>query len=305
MMQGMEITQAEKQEASVKEVTRAADRERKRLHTVAQTLAGLSSRGGTLAEVAHEARNMVTALTLYCELLCEPGVLTSTHAHYGYDLNLIAAASRRLVEKLMLLDFSRTLDDNLDCAPPSRTSLRAHGGVGAGSLPDSLLGNETIGNLQQELLVNCSLLEALAGPAVRVAVRTEGGARPVPVSREDLTRVLVNLVANAAGAMRKAGSIEITLREVPDAQGQVSKVALTIEDTGPGIAAELLDKIFEAGFTSAATGPVQDSSWPSTHRGLGLSISRSVIDAAGGRMWATNRAEGGARFHIELPTLAC
>src|SRR4051794_16974284 len=138
MTQGIEITQARQQEAiaaeaSVGEVTRAADRERKRLHTVAQTLAGLRSRGGTLAEVAHEARNMVTALTLYCDLLCEPGVLTSTHAHYGYDLNLIAAASRRLVEKLMLLDFSRTLDDDLDCAPSPGTSLRAHGGVGAGS----------------------------------------------------------------------------------------------------------------------------------------------------------------------------
>jgi hypothetical protein len=70
-----------------------------------QTLATLGSRGESLPEVAHDARNMVTALGLYCDLLEEPGVLAIPFAHYSSELRLIAAASRRLVEKLVALEF--------------------------------------------------------------------------------------------------------------------------------------------------------------------------------------------------------
>src|ERR1039457_3093750 len=78
--------------------------DRKRVETVVETLATLHSRGETLAEVAHDARNMVTALGLYCDLLEEPGVLAAPFLHYGSELRLVAAASRRLVEKLVALD---------------------------------------------------------------------------------------------------------------------------------------------------------------------------------------------------------
>ena len=60
-----------------------------------------ASRGETLSEVAHDARNMVTALGLYCDLLEEPGVLATPFMHYGHELRLVAAASRRLVEKIV------------------------------------------------------------------------------------------------------------------------------------------------------------------------------------------------------------
>ena len=52
--------------------------ERKRVEAVVETLANLRSEGENLAEVAHDARNMVTALGLYCDLLQEPGVLATT-----------------------------------------------------------------------------------------------------------------------------------------------------------------------------------------------------------------------------------
>src|ERR1019366_1348355 len=78
--------------------------ERKRVEAVVETLANLRSRSENLEEVAHDARNMVTALGLYCDLLQEPGVLAIPYAHYGNELRLVAAASRRLVEKLVALD---------------------------------------------------------------------------------------------------------------------------------------------------------------------------------------------------------
>jgi hypothetical protein len=78
--------------------------ESKRVEVVVETLAQLRSHGETLAEVAHDARNMVTALGLYCDLLEEPGVLTPQYRHFGSELRLVATASRRLVEKLVTLD---------------------------------------------------------------------------------------------------------------------------------------------------------------------------------------------------------
>ena len=62
--------------------------ERKRVEQVVETLATLRSEGESLAEVAHDARNMVTALGLYCDLLEEPGVLAAPYAHYGHELRL-------------------------------------------------------------------------------------------------------------------------------------------------------------------------------------------------------------------------
>ena len=78
--------------------------ERKRVEAVVETLATLRCQGESVAEVAHDARNMVTALGLYCDLLEEPGVLATPFTHYGSELRLVAAASRRLVEKLVALD---------------------------------------------------------------------------------------------------------------------------------------------------------------------------------------------------------
>ena len=74
--------------------------EQKRVENVVATLSALSERGETVAEIAHDARNMVTALDLYCDLLQQPGVLAEPFLHYGGELRLVAAASRRLVEKL-------------------------------------------------------------------------------------------------------------------------------------------------------------------------------------------------------------
>jgi two-component system response regulator HydG len=67
--------------------------DRKRVEAVVETLAALRSESETVAEVAHDARNMVTALGLYCDLLEEPGVLAPPFLHYGSELRLVAAAT--------------------------------------------------------------------------------------------------------------------------------------------------------------------------------------------------------------------
>jgi signal transduction histidine kinase len=281
-----------------------AARSNQRIVTLVETLAAMRYRGGTVAEVAHDARNMVTALALYCDLLSEPGVLADSYLHYANELRLIAAASRRLVEKLMMIDLGdgTGLDLILSGGLLPQNGFSARPTSLTGSLPNPL-PDAQIGNLQQELLDNYNLLDALTGLSIGLSIRTEGGARPVQLNREDLTRVLVNLVKNAAEAIRGAGTIEITLRELPDAQGSPATIALIVEDSGPGIPEERLEAVFESGYSThmPADNDAQEDGWPVTHRGLGLAITRSIIQAAGGSIRAFNRSEGGAQFVIELP----
>jgi C4-dicarboxylate-specific signal transduction histidine kinase len=78
---------------------------------------------------------------------------------------------------------------------------------------------------------------------------------------------------------------------------------LSIEDNGPGIAAGMLETVFEPGCSTRLAMDLR-TGWTRQHQGLGLSITRAIIEAAGGRVRAENRMEGGARFAIELPAVA-
>jgi signal transduction histidine kinase len=279
--------------------------ERKRVEAVVETLAAMQGAAENLAEVAHDARNMVTALGLYCELLEEPGVLAAPYAHYGSELRLVAAASRRLVEKLVALDTARDPEAAAMQAgrrDPGRWPVKAETversrQAGRWDLLPAVL----IENLAAELLANRNLLAALAGPSIALTVDTEAGALPVRLTGEDLTRVLVNLVKNAAEAMPAGGKILLSLRQRPAVTNDPEHLLLTIDDSGPGILLGMLDSIFEAGF-STQTASSGNGGWPAAHhRGLGLSISRSVIESAGGCIRAVNRTPSGARLEIELP----
>jgi signal transduction histidine kinase len=279
-----------------------AETERKRIEAVVETLASLRGEAESLAGVAHDARNMVTALGLYCDLLEEPGVLTPSFQHYGGELRLVATASRRLVEKLVALDTHQapevTSSERKQDKPWREASL---GDRIDHSHHWELLPAEPIGNLAGELLANRNLLAALAGPAITLTVDAEGGTKAVQLTGEDLTRILVNLVKNAAEAMPTGGRIQLGLCERPAAAKTAKWLTLTIEDNGPGIPKKSLDKVFDSGYTTHTKGAPSNSGWAAAHRGLGLSITRSIVEAAGGHIRAANRIPAGARFEIELP----
>jgi signal transduction histidine kinase len=282
-------------------------------------------RGESLAEVAHDARNMVAALDLYCDLLDQPGVLGAAFAHYAGELRLVAAASRRLVEKLAAFEDAGQRQLSL-----WRNGELRNGGNGAGGgrcfqpaaihlLPAASLAtsfreplpSQLVASLAAELQATRSLLAALAGPSIALAVDIDGGALPARISVEDLTRILVNLVKNAVEAMPDGGELRISLRERTGC-GHPRLLRLAVEDSGPGIPPEALELIFAAGYTAPAaqtaarTAARTASRMPADaamapHRGLGLSITRSIVEAAGGRIFAENRPRGGARIVMELP----
>ncbi|MGD0800127.1 MAG: sensor histidine kinase [Terracidiphilus sp.] len=287
--------------------TSETDTERKRVEAVVETLANLRCQGESLAEVAHDARNMVTALGLYCDLLAEPGVLSPAFLHYANELRLVATASRRLVEKLLALDIRLGSASELNHAAiaehagaeplsPSRMAQARHW---------DLLPARPIENLADELLSSRNLLSALAGPSIALTIDVEGGALPVRLTGEDLTRILVNLVKNAAEAMPEGGRISVGLHEFHAGETIPPWLMLSVEDSGPGIPRKSLEKIFDSGFTTragaCAHGGHNQGGWPASHRGLGLSITRSIVETSGGRIHAVHRALTGARFEIELP----
>jgi len=299
---------------------------RRRVETVVETLTALGGRGESLPEVAHDARNMVTALSLYCDLLEEPGVLALPFLHYGQELRLVAAASRRLVEKLVALDSRRTEAPEAALEgfghraapvdPVGGGAVGLAGIAGAAGFEREVTGRHRPGgrwewlpgapipNLAAEVLANRNLLAALAGPSIALTVETSGGARPVLLTAEDLTRILVNLVRNAAEAMPSGGRIHIRLTEQPQAGGAAASVALAVEDNGPGVAPDALQGIFTAGYTTRGRTEGTQGRWPSPHRGLGLAITRSIVEGAGGRISAANREPRGASIEIELPVEA-
>jgi signal transduction histidine kinase len=328
-------------------VTGGTGGERKRVEAVVETLATLRGEGESLAEVAHDARNMVTALGLYCDLLDENGVLGAPFAHYASELRLVAAASRRLVEKLLALDARQANGSG-------RTGIVHVSGIASPTPAANVFGPRSgdavwtdaafpaairqarnrrwdplpavpIDNLAGELLANRNLLAALAGPSIALTVDIQGGSQAVRLTGEDLTRILVNLVKNAAEAMPEGGRIQLGLGERPATLATAPGLVLTVEDNGPGIPLSALDEVFTAGYTTRSDGASSpassedgassqaasskgssgNSGWPTGHRGLGLSITRSIIEAAGGSIHAANRARGGARFEILLPACSC
>jgi PAS domain S-box-containing protein len=123
-----------------------------------------------------------------------------------------------------------------------------------------------------------------------VHVRTESGTAVFRGDRVQLQQVILNLIMNAIEAMNahERAPRELHIRTFPDFEDSVH---IEIRDSGVGVPEDSLSKIFEPFYTTKPQGT-----------GIGLSISRSIVEAHGGRLWAERR-EGatGLSVHIELP----
>jgi signal transduction histidine kinase len=102
-------------------------------------------------------------------------------------------------------------------------------------------------------------------------------------------RVLHNLLTNAIRHTPPDGSIAIVVS--PDEHD----VTIAVEDTGEGVSTDAAERMFDRFWRA-------DSSRTSTGSGLGLAIARALVEAHGGRIWAENRPNGGARIAFTLPT---
>ena len=133
------------------------------------------------------------------------------------------------------------------------------------------------------------MLTLLEGEATRsaIAMRTDLCAElpRIMVDRVQLQQVFMNLMLNAIEAMTDSGG-ELTVKS----ELQDSHLQFSISDTGVGLPTEKLDQIFSAFFTTKPQGS-----------GMGLAISRSIVESHGGQLWASANSGGGATFHFTLP----
>ncbi|HTF66808.1 MAG TPA: ATP-binding protein, partial [Edaphobacter sp.] len=140
-----------------------------------------------------------------------------------------------------------------------------------------------------EVISEMALL--LRGEANEYAVSIRTDMAPdlseITADRVQLQQVLMNLLLNGIEAMKETGGV-LTVRTVP-AEGL--EVLISVSDTGVGLPAGRADEVFNAFFTTKPQGS-----------GMGLAISRSIVESHGGRLWATSHCGRGTTFHFTLPT---
>jgi signal transduction histidine kinase len=135
----------------------------------------------------------------------------------------------------------------------------------------------------------------LRGEAMKssIVVRTELEADTplVLADRVQLQQVLMNLMLNGIDAMKEAnGARELAIKSQ---RAENDHVLVRVSDTGLGLPPQQADQLFNAFFTTKPHGT-----------GMGLSISRSIVESHGGRLWAANNSPRGASFSFTLPAKA-
>jgi two-component system sensor kinase FixL len=125
------------------------------------------------------------------------------------------------------------------------------------------------------------------GPSeIDVDIRLDVAADAVLVDRIQIQQVLLNLIRNAVEAMQRSPRRRIDIRSIADGSDTVTVI---VADSGPGLTPDIQRHLFEPFHSSKEQG-----------MGLGLSISRSIVEAHGGRIWAEPADIGGAAFHFSL-----
>ena len=111
----------------------------------------------------------------------------------------------------------------------------------------------------------------------------------VLVDKIQIQQVILNLLRNAIEAMQEMPHRELT---ISTAEADDEMVEIAVADSGPGIADEIADQLFQPFITTKTHG-----------MGVGLSISRTIIEAHGGRLWVEPNPDGGTIFHLTVKAL--
>jgi len=216
-----------------------------------------------VAAVSHDLRTPITSLRLLTDAIADDVVDDATRRAYLGQMSTHLNALSALIDDLFELS-------------------RLEAGEIAWSLEQVAL-DELVGETVEAMQVQAD--------ARHVEVRAELplGLRPAHGDPEKLQRVLFNLIQNAIRHTPADGSVVVRAEPAGDA------VEIEVADTGAGIAGADRDRVFEPFFRGGA-----DAARPSNGAGLGLAISRAIVEAHGGRIWLED-GEAGTRVRFSLP----
>ena len=216
-----------------------------------------------VAAVSHDLRTPITSLRLLTDAIADDVVDDATRRAYLGQMSTHLNALSALIDDLFELS-------------------RLEAGEIAWSLEQVAL-DELVGETVEAMRVQAD--------ARHVEVRAElpPGLRPAHGDPEKLQRVLFNLIQNAIRHTPADGSVVVRAEPAGDA------VEIEVADTGAGIAGADRDRVFEPFFRGGA-----DAARPSNGAGLGLAISRAIVEAHGGRIWLED-GESGTRVRFSLP----
>ena len=253
---------------------------------------------GFITDVTERQQTQARLQELQSELvhvsrLTAMGEMASTLAH---ELNQpLAAISNYMKGCRRLLD-----QGNPELLPKVRDALDkgSEQAVRAGQIIRRLRDFVSRGETEKRVepvsrLIDEASALALVGAAqqgIVTRMNLDPRASFVLADRVQVQQVLVNLLRNAADAMQDAPRRELVLATALQEDGQVE---ISVADTGPGISDEVADRLFQPFVTTKATG-----------MGVGLSISRTIVESHGGRLWVEPNAQGGATFRLTLPAAA-
>lgn len=215
----------------------------------------LATLGQLAGSVGHELRNPLSVISnaIYFLKMLHSSADETTREYLGI-INTEVSKSEKIISDL--LNFSRT-------------GLTAH------------VEKERV---EVSALVASALEEHPPKESVTASVHLPANLPPVFVDSQQINQVLVNLITNACQAMSEKGTLTIEAKE----KGE--DVLLSVTDTGCGIAAENMQKLFEPLFTTKAKGI-----------GLGLAVSRNLVEANGGRIEVKSKVGQGTTFILTLP----
>jgi C4-dicarboxylate-specific signal transduction histidine kinase len=243
--------------------SRQAEAELQRVRTELARVARVTTLGELTAAIAHEVNQPLT------------GLISSGNAclHWlaGDTPNLEAA--RRSIQR-MIDDGNRAADvigrirDMVRNSPPRRESV---------NINDTIV--EVLALIRIELSRNC----------ISPRVELSNDLPLISQDRIQLQQVILNLIMNAIEAMSEIDEPQRKLL-IASAKDGATGVLVAIRDSGVGLDEKSLDRLFEAFFTTKARG-----------MGMGLAVSQTILQAHGGRLWATPNASQGATFQFTLP----
>jgi signal transduction histidine kinase len=220
-----------------------------------------------VSNVSHELRTPLTAIKGAVDLILREvtGPLNEKQNHY---LTRVRSNTQHLAGLINdLLDLSKIESGKLELA----STL-----VSLGSLVDDVV--ETLRPLATEKAV---ALETTI-PELPILVRAD---------RDKITQVLTNLIGNAIKFTPPRGRVMIS-----SACGDAAWVRISVSDTGPGIAAEERERVFDKFYQVAEIGGPKPKG-----TGLGLAISKTLVELHGGKIWVESEPGQGSRFYFTLP----